>query len=91
MADRILVVYGSYRSDRMGIRLADYLVAGLKAAARTPSLSTPRRSGCRARPHVQGARAGFRAPRLGGTRIEDSRRRRIVFVAGEYNGECSLA
>ncbi len=29
MADRILVFYGSYRSDRMGIRLADYLVRGL--------------------------------------------------------------
>jgi NAD(P)H-dependent FMN reductase len=26
---RVLVVYGSYRSDRMGIRLADYIVAGL--------------------------------------------------------------
>lgn len=31
MADRILVLYGSYRSDRMGIRLADFIVAGLGA------------------------------------------------------------
>ena len=31
MTDRILVLYGSYRSDRMGIRLADFIVAGLKA------------------------------------------------------------
>jgi len=31
VADKILVFYGSYRSDRMGIRLADYVVAGLKA------------------------------------------------------------
>jgi NAD(P)H-dependent FMN reductase len=31
MGDRILVLYGSYRSDRMGIRLADYLVQGLMA------------------------------------------------------------
>jgi len=31
MADKILVFYGSYRSDRMGIRLADYVVAGLSA------------------------------------------------------------
>lgn len=30
MADRILVFYGSYRADRMGIRLADYVVAGLR-------------------------------------------------------------
>jgi NAD(P)H-dependent FMN reductase len=31
MTDRILVIYGSYRSNRMGIRLADYLVSGLQA------------------------------------------------------------
>ncbi|MDQ7249799.1 NADPH-dependent FMN reductase [Dongia sedimenti] len=31
MADKILVFYGSYRSDRMGIRLADYAVAQLRA------------------------------------------------------------
>lgn len=31
MTDKVLVFYGSYRADRMGIRLADYLVAGLKA------------------------------------------------------------
>jgi NAD(P)H-dependent FMN reductase len=31
MADRILVFYGSYRFNRMGIRLANYVVAGLLA------------------------------------------------------------
>ena len=31
MGDRILVLYGSYRRDRMGIRLADYAVAQLQA------------------------------------------------------------
>jgi len=31
VADKVLVFYGSYRADRMGIRLADYLVSGLKA------------------------------------------------------------
>lgn len=30
MADRILVLYGSYRSDRMGIRLADFIVKSLR-------------------------------------------------------------
>jgi NAD(P)H-dependent FMN reductase len=30
MADRILVLYGSYRFDRMGIRLADFVVNGLR-------------------------------------------------------------
>src|SRR6266436_2790350 len=31
MASRILIFYGSYRSDRMGIRLADFLVAAFRA------------------------------------------------------------
>lgn len=31
MADKILVFYGSYRSDRMGVRLANYIVANLGA------------------------------------------------------------
>ncbi len=31
MPDKVLVFYGSYRSDRMGIRLADYVVRGLDA------------------------------------------------------------
>src|SRR5215468_3314135 len=31
MTHRVLVFYGSYRSDRMGIRLADYVVSGLQA------------------------------------------------------------
>jgi len=31
MADKVLVFYGSYRVDRVGIRLADYLVSGLRA------------------------------------------------------------
>ncbi|HBR47814.1 MAG TPA: NADPH-dependent FMN reductase, partial [Afipia sp.] len=30
MTDRILVLYGSYRSDRMGIRLANFIVKGLR-------------------------------------------------------------
>lgn len=31
MDHKILVFYGSYRSDRMGVRLADFVVAGLRA------------------------------------------------------------
>ncbi|NYZ63204.1 NADPH-dependent FMN reductase [Luteimonas deserti] len=31
MSERILVFYGSYRTDRMGIRLADYCVRSLRA------------------------------------------------------------
>src|SRR3954452_17998474 len=31
MTNRILVFYGSYRSDRMGIRLAEFVVNGMRA------------------------------------------------------------
>jgi NAD(P)H-dependent FMN reductase len=31
MADKILVLYGSYRSNRLGVRLAEYIVRGLTA------------------------------------------------------------
>src|SRR6202171_4318109 len=38
MADRILVLYGSYRTDRMGIRLANFVVASLHARGELPEL-----------------------------------------------------
>lgn len=38
MSDNILVLYGSYRRDRLGMRLADYLVAGLAARGARPEL-----------------------------------------------------
>ena len=38
MTASILVLYGSYRSDRLGIRLAQYVVAGLRARGDEPEL-----------------------------------------------------
>ena len=38
MSDSILVFYGSYRSDRQGIRLADYLVRGFADRGAAPEL-----------------------------------------------------
>jgi NAD(P)H-dependent FMN reductase len=38
MADRILVLYGSYRADRKGIRLAKFIMAGLTARGDLPDL-----------------------------------------------------
>ena len=35
MSHNILVFYGSYRSDRMGIRLANFIVARLRARGET--------------------------------------------------------
>lgn len=34
MSNRILVLYGSYRSDRMGIRLANFVIDRLQRARR---------------------------------------------------------
>jgi NAD(P)H-dependent FMN reductase len=38
MSDHILIFYGSYRSDRQGIRLANWLVRALAARGATPEL-----------------------------------------------------
>src|SRR6185437_2454295 len=38
MSDRILVLYGSYRADRKGIRLAKFILAGLAARGDLPEL-----------------------------------------------------
>jgi NAD(P)H-dependent FMN reductase len=38
MADQVLVLYGSYRSDRLGIRLADFIVSGMRARGESPDL-----------------------------------------------------
>lgn len=38
MSDNILIFYGSYRSDRQGIRLADYLVKSFAARGARPEL-----------------------------------------------------
>jgi hypothetical protein len=37
MSNRILVFYGSYRSDRMGIRLAVFVVDRLRGGAKMSS------------------------------------------------------
>ncbi len=38
MSDKILVVYGSYRRDRQGIRLANFLVSAFAARGASPEL-----------------------------------------------------
>jgi NAD(P)H-dependent FMN reductase len=86
MTDRILVFYGSYRSDRMGIRLADFIVAGLRARGADAELIDARAIGLPMldrmyKEHPKGA-----APAA----LEDLAQKIIaadgfVFVTGEYN------
>ncbi len=45
MADRILVFYGSYRNDRKGIRLADFLVRSLRERGEDAELVDAREVG----------------------------------------------
>ena len=56
MSNRILVFYGSYRSDRMGIRLAQFVVDRLRRRDEDVELIDAKASD--ARPDVQGISEG---------------------------------
>lgn len=86
MADRILVFYGSYRSDRMGIRLADYVVAGLKARGDDVELIDAKAVGLPMLDRMYKEYAPGSAPPALETlaaKIRDADA--FVFVTGEYN------
>ncbi|MGC1302727.1 MAG: NAD(P)H-dependent oxidoreductase [Caulobacteraceae bacterium] len=86
MADRILVFYGSYRSDRVGIRLADYIVAGLRARGADVELIDARQVGLPMldrmyKEHAPGSAPPAMEELAGKIRGADA----FVFVTGEYN------
>ncbi len=86
MADKILVLYGSYRADRLGIRLADYLVARLAARGAEPELIDAKAVGLPMLDRMYKEYAPGGAPPAmealaGKIRGADA----FVFVAGEYN------
>jgi NAD(P)H-dependent FMN reductase len=86
MADRILVLYGSYRSDRMGIRLADFIVAGLKARGADAELIDARAVGLPMldrmfKEHPKGSAPEALETLAGKIRTADA----FIFVTGEYN------
>ncbi len=86
MADRVLVFYGSYRSDRMGIRLADYVVAGIKARGDDVELIDAKAIGLPMLDRMYKEYAPGSAPEAmqvlaGKIRAADA----FIFVAGEYN------
>jgi len=86
VADRILVLYGSYRSDRMGIRLADFIVAGLKARGADAELIDAKAIGL---PMLD--RMFKEYPRGSAPEALETLARKIraadafIFVTGEYN------
>ena len=86
MSDRILVLYGSYRSDRMGIRLAHFVVEGLRGLGAevefidAKAIDLPMLD--RMYKEYPKGRAPERLERLAGQiRGADG----FVFVTGEYN------
>jgi NAD(P)H-dependent FMN reductase len=86
MIHRILVFYGSYRSDRMGIRLADFLVERLRGRGDDVVLIDAREVGLpmldRMYKEYPKGRAPERLEKLAGQiRNADG----FVFVTGEYN------
>lgn len=86
MTHRVLVFYGSYRSDRRGIRLADYLVRGLRSRGEDVELIDAKEIGLPMLDRMLKEYPPDRAPeamaRLGAKiRAADA----FVFVVGEYN------
>ena len=86
MTDRILVLYGSYRSDRRGIRLADFLVSRLAARGAAVELIDAKAIGLPMldrmyKEHAPGTAPGNMEALAAKIRAADA----FVFVAGEYN------
>ncbi len=86
MPDRILVIYGSYRSDRLGIRLANFIVAGLKGRGAGPELIDAKQIGLPLldrmyKEYPKGAAPPQMEELAQKIRAADA----FIFVAGEYN------
>jgi NAD(P)H-dependent FMN reductase len=86
MADRILVMYGSYRSERMGIRLADFVVASLRARGESPELIDAKIVGLPLldrmyKEYAKGAAPAAMEALASKIRGADA----FIFVVGEYN------
>jgi NAD(P)H-dependent FMN reductase len=86
MTHRILVLYGSYRSDRMGIRLAQFIVDGLRARGDDVELIDAKAVGLPMldrmyKEHPKGQAPAVLETLAGKIRDADG----FVFVTGEYN------
>ena len=86
MGDKILVLYGSYRRDRQGIRLANYLVSAFAARGATPDLVDAQSLGLPMLDRMYKEYPAGEAPPMLETlaqKIRDADA--FVFVTGEYN------
>ena len=86
MSNRILVFYGSYRSDRLGIRLADFVVEGFRARGEEVELIDAKVVGLpfldrMYKEHKRGTAPAALEELAGKIRAADG----FVFITGEYN------
>ena len=78
MGNRILVFYGSYRSDRLGIRLAHFVVEGLRGRGDDVELIDAKAVGLPMLDRMyKEYPKGRRARGAGSTRRQNPRRRRF--------------
>ncbi|HEX2841547.1 NAD(P)H-dependent oxidoreductase [Hyphomicrobium sp.] len=86
MSHRILVLYGSYRSDRMGIRLADFITKRLAARSADVELIDAKAVGLPMldRMHKEYAK-GTAPPAMEALATKIKAADAFVFVTGEYN------
>ena len=86
MGDSILVLYGSYRIDRMGIRLADFIMDRLKARGAAPELIDAKAIGLPMLDRMYKEHPKGQAPPALEALAEKIRRAdAFIFVTGEYN------
>ena len=86
MSHKILVLYGSYRSDRQGIRLADYLVGAFAARGASPELIDAKALNLPMLDRMYKEYPNGAAPPALETLAEKIRAAdAFVFVTGEYN------
>ena len=86
MSDKVLVLYGSYRSDRQGIRLANFIVAGLRSRGAEAELIDAREVGLPMldrmyKEYPKGSAPPAMEALAGKIVAADA----FVFVTGEYN------
>jgi NAD(P)H-dependent FMN reductase len=86
MADRILVFYGSYRVDRMGIRLADFIVTGLTTRGADAELIDAKAIGLPMLDRMyKEFPPGSAPPAMEALAAKIKAADAFVFVTGEYN------
>lgn len=86
MSSRILILYGSYRTGRAGIRLATYLVRRLTERGEAPTLVDARAIGLPMLDRMYKEYPEGEAPAAMATLAREIRSAdAFIFVAGEYN------